>query len=902
MSTTFSATAAGASVATFAFSATATAAFLVTIAFSATASGAQTPAPEDSFVAFESGQVRPLAISPDGSRLFAVNTPDNRLEVFEITASGLQPAFSVAVGLEPVAVAARSDEEVWVVNHLSDSVSIVHVGARPHVAGTLLVGDEPRDIVFAGPGRSRAFITAAHRGQNRPGSSDLTTPGTGRADIWVFDAAWRDASLGGTPLQIVTLFGDTPRALATSPDGSGVYAAVFHSGNQTTTVGDDVVCDGGSDAGPCVAGATTVPGGLPSPNQNFEGAPAPETGLIVRFDRSSQQWNDELGRSWNAAVRFSLPDYDVFRLNAASLAVEQSYSGVGTVLMAMAVHPLTGTVYVSNTEARNEVRFEGARTTGTSVRGHLHEARITVLDGEEVRPRHLNSHLDYTLEKTPPRMKRKSLATPMEMAVSIDGGTLYVAAFGSSRIGVFDTGELEEGTFVPSRRRQISVSGGGPTGLVLDPRRQRLYALTRFDNGISIIDTAAREEIAHVTMLNPEPAHIVEGRPFLYDARKSSSNGEASCSSCHVFGDTDHLAWDLGDPDGQVLPNFNDFHVGDYQDFHPMKGPMTTQSLRGMSGNGPLHWRGDRTGATTPAGDSHDVKAGFLAFLPAFRGLLGRENSISAQNMDRFADFAIRIVHPPNPVRALDDSLTEAQQRGRDVFFGRRTDNTGFNCNGCHVLSRSKKQFGTDGSIAIQSGPQLFKIPHLRNLYQKVGMFGRPRTAGFPHLDDGWAGEQIRGFGFLHDGSSATIADLVGGKTFHTTEEERADLEQFLLVFDADLAPVVGQQVTLRRANQEAASARLDLLVARAELGECDLVARGMRKGSARSWLMMEGGTFRSDHAQEPQLSAQRLRSQAVRKGRATTFTCVPPGSGMRIGIDRDRDGVLDRDEPGAAP
>jgi hypothetical protein len=27
------------------------------------------------------------------------------------------------------------------------------------------------------------------------------------------------------------------------------------------------------------------------------------------------------------------------------------------------------------------------------------------------------------------------------------------------------------------------------------------------------------------------------------------------------------------------------------------------------------------------------------------------------------------------------------------------------------------------------------------------------------------------------------------------------------------------------------------------------------------------------------------------------TYTCTPPGSGQRIGIDRDLDGVLDGDE-----
>src|SRR5215475_11853862 len=127
-----------------------------------------------SFVTFESGQVRPLALSPDGTRLFAVNTPDDRLEIFDVTASGLTHRESVPVGLEPVAVAARSNGEVWVVNHLSDSVSIVDVAAAPpHVVRTLLVGDEPRDIVFAGSGGNRAFITTAHRGQNRPGDPQL---------------------------------------------------------------------------------------------------------------------------------------------------------------------------------------------------------------------------------------------------------------------------------------------------------------------------------------------------------------------------------------------------------------------------------------------------------------------------------------------------------------------------------------------------------------------------------------------------------------------------------------------------------------------------------------------------------------------------------------------------------
>ena len=46
----------------------------------------------------------------------------------------------------------------------------------------------------------------------------------------------------------------------------------------------------------------------------------------------------------------------------------------------------------------------------------------------------------------------------------------------------------------------------------------RLYVATRFDNSISVIDTVTKTEIAHLPTYNPEPAHVVDGRPVLYDA------------------------------------------------------------------------------------------------------------------------------------------------------------------------------------------------------------------------------------------------------------------------------------------------------------------------------------------------------------------------------------------------
>jgi YVTN family beta-propeller protein len=164
-----------------------------------------------SFSTFETAQVRPLALTPDGGTLLALNTPDARLEIFAVDGGDISHLSSVPVGLEPVAVAARTNTEVWVVNHLSDSVSIIDIGSDPpRVARTLLVGDEPSDIVFAGPTDStgsfrRAFITTARRGQNLPESvpPNFTTPGTPRALVYVFLTADLGDDLGGTPETIV---------------------------------------------------------------------------------------------------------------------------------------------------------------------------------------------------------------------------------------------------------------------------------------------------------------------------------------------------------------------------------------------------------------------------------------------------------------------------------------------------------------------------------------------------------------------------------------------------------------------------------------------------------------------------------------------------------------------------
>ena len=836
-----------------------------------------------SYTLFESGPVRPVALSEDGARLLVANAPANCLEIYAVSDQGFTLESTVMVGLEPVAVAFAGDAEAWVVNHLSDSVSIVELTGTPYVKRTLQVGDEPRDIVFAGPGRNRAFITAAYRGQNHPSfrPDDLTRQGLGRADVWVYERDKLDSSLNGSPLAIVNLFADSPRALAVSADGATVFAAAFMSGNRTTSLSQDVVRNA-----------------KPLPRASAEGVRQPDTGLIVK--KRAGAWRDEDGTDWSSEVLFDLPDLDVFAIDATAAIpeVSQQVSGVGTTLFNMATNPATGELYVSNLESLNDIRFEGPGETATTVRGRIAESRISVIDDDGVISTHLNNHIDFDVHEGatyPAAQVQRSLSQPASLVVSPDGSRLYVAAFGSGKVAAIPTAQLSAGSYTPNPSLQVELPAGGPSGLALSGDGSRLVVYTRFDNGISLWDTESGAMLAHRSLFSPEPTAVVRGRAFLYDARETSANGTSACSSCHIFGDMDQLAWDLGNPDGLLQENPNEYVTRSIKttiNFHPMKGPMTTQTLRGIADSGPQHWRGDRTGQNRQQvnGEMESIEAAaFKEFNPAFVGLVGRSEELDPEQMQDFTDFAMALTPPPNPVRRLDNSLTPAQARARDIYFNFDSITGTGSCNHCHTLEPEQKHFGTSGLMSFEGAgiAENFKIPHFRNAYAKVGMFGTSGNLG----DGAFTGQQMKGFGYLHDGSIATLGDFFASPTFvfpAPVSQTQADIVRFVMVADSNMAPVVGQQITLTGDSPPEQLQRLDLLESRADvvqpLRECDLIVRGVLE-SVRYSALRHDSLYLDTLGNES--STGDLRERVAQPGNALTFTCVPPGAGARLALDR---------------
>ena len=151
----------------------------------------------------------------------------------------------------------------------------------------------------------------------------------------------------------------------------------------------------------------------------------------------------------------------------------------------------------------------------------------------------------------------------------------------------------------------------------------------------------------------------------------------------------------------------------------------------------------------------------------------------------------------------------------------------------------------------------------------------------------------------FNSGLDMTALNPVGLPVTPEGAQAKRNMEQFMLAFDTNLAPIVGQQVTLTAATEHAVSPRIDLLMARADAGECDLVAKGRLQDEV-GLLYLGGGRYQADRRAVPPILDRDLRRLVTATGAALTYTCVPPGAGTRIGIDRDLDGALDGDERAA--
>ena len=257
---------------------------------------------------YMSPHASPIAVSD--RFVFAVNTPADTLDIIEKTNN--EVVHRVNVGIDPVSVAVRPDgKEVWVANHISDSVSVIDTDSESRTCfqvvatiqafekgGRATRFDEPVGIAFAGNEKAYVALSAEN-------------------EIAVVDVSTRKL------MKRLEIVGQDPRAI--SVRGDRLYVIPFESNNQTQLSGGKKE-EIGSD--------------------------------LVTFDAWDHSISNNnvlsLGHVVDIVKHPEVPDQDLFVFDTKTDELIETVDSLGTLLYGVAVDS-KGRVFVAQTDARNDV-------------------------------------------------------------------------------------------------------------------------------------------------------------------------------------------------------------------------------------------------------------------------------------------------------------------------------------------------------------------------------------------------------------------------------------------------------------------------------------------------------------------------------------------------------------------
>ena len=590
------------------------------------AAAAPDPLPGVGHPGFLSPHVEPLAVV--GGHLFVANTPADTLDIIDIASR--QVIRRIPVGIQPVSVVARPDgREVWVANHVSDSVCVIDTApesaTRFHVVATIqdldpltlaTRFDEPVGIAFADDSKAYVALSSENR-------------------VAVIDVARRSV------VRSLPIPAQDPRAIQVC--NGRLYVAPFESHNRTQ-----------------------LSGGRGKPD-----------GDLVTFDawEHSIRHNNvlSLGHVVDIIKHPDVPDRDLFVFDTATDTLLDTVDSLGTLLYGLTVDK-SGRVFLAQTDARND-------TNGRAGTMHQGLAELenrpflnsitSVLPGSGEPPR------CYDLEPLPPTQPAagEALATPFALAVSDDGRTIVATAAGSDMLFTLD---VASGTVLG----RVKV-GAWPDGVFLEcdshGAPERAWVLAAFSNEVSLIDLADPGQprvVATIPLADPTPEPVRLGKIAFHTASASTTK-TFSCASCHPDGHTDQLLWVLATP---VVSGGNQIM------------PRSTMPCRGLRDTAPFHWDGipgDPYGGinshsvhaaveansdpANPASAVRHLIDGGLASTMRLAGETdvndeGKPGALLGRDRDAMVAFLLDIPYPPAQRRSATNVVSETARSGFRLF------------------------------------------------------------------------------------------------------------------------------------------------------------------------------------------------------------------------------------------
>ena len=577
---------------------------------------------------YMSPHASPIALS--NGHVFVVNTPDDTVDIIQTKSRKI--VGRVKVGIDPVGIAARPDgREVWVANHVSDSVSIIDTDPKSksylqvvatvqrfHPTNGSTRFDEPVGIAFAS--NDKAYVALSSENA-----------------IAVIDVASRKVT------KLLPVTAQDPRAITVQ--GDRLYVIPFESNNKSQ-----------------------LSGGTGELDKEYETFDAWQHSITVNNVLS-------LGHVTDIIKHPEVPDRDLYVFDTNTDELVEVVDTLGTLLYGLAVDS-NGKVFIAQADARNDANGKsGTKKHGLKElenRAFLNQiTSVTFKDGKPEKPEF------FELEPLPPNHpdREMALATPFAIQISDDDTTIVASAASSDTIFTLNaaTGEILGRVHVGAVPRGIALQSDS------DGQASQAWVLNAVANTVSLIDVSNPTKlkvIQTIALHDPTDSEVKRGR-IAFNTAAASTTGTYSCASCHPDGHTDQLLWVLNTP---IVTGGNQIM------------PRSTMPIRGLRDTEPYHWDGipgDPYGGINSANirkhvePNSDVKDPVTSARHLIDGGLantmmtvgdkkvndkGQSGELSDAERDAMAKFLLSVTYPPAQRRSFTNEVSAIAREGFELF------------------------------------------------------------------------------------------------------------------------------------------------------------------------------------------------------------------------------------------
>jgi len=280
-------------------------------------------------------------------------------------------------------------------------------------------------------------------------------------------------------------------------------------------------------------------------------------------------------------------------------------------------------------------------------------------------------------------------------------------------------------------------TGSNPQAVVVSPNGRLAYVANRLEDTLTVVDLAKFQIASTLDLGGPKELAAIRRGERLFNAAKYCFQGQFACATCHPNSHLDGLAWNLETP-----------QLG--------RDRVANRTLRGIKDTAPYKWNGKNPDLATQCG-------------PRIAKFLFRSEGFNTHELEDLITYLNQIPLPPNRHLAPDGQLTEAQERGKAIFYRtQKNDGTTIpvynQCATCHPADShytSRSSFDV-GSASKYDTISAFDTPQLDRVYE-----------------DG---------PYLHNGQALTLEEIwtvfnnndTHGVTSDMAKEQLNDLIEFL--------------------------------------------------------------------------------------------------------------------------